>query len=938
LEAKLPAQRIGAEDWDDAIEDPFYELFVEFDHMALFKSGVHSPVPDAVARDEDPIDIKMIEVDACVKGSGDCWKKCGMYFIDEVEAMGEDDMNLTVDAFIQCVQNIEKKGVNYTKQNKVVLVKLIKQEDGDWHIEDAMMGVVARNKNGAIAKKRRAEGWQELDEAITIMQTDRKRLVAAPAVSALDNAVSSLVAPDSRAAMERLIQPDLRNGVDEVAKLCPYKIPQKNQHKMEQLAIPWSKYQVVDHPHPIHAAIRRWCYMQALPKYIRSDCTFLGMKPEHFNMLKRAVDALHGEGTYNLYNVNPIVDLKDIGRYAGTNTVPEAVWDIPKINTPMLFCDESGHYLSPAWMVQIYKQNPNLRCIGMSNIFPLLALEFSQSPEPEYVNWRVVKGAHGPKLIYIPEEDEGGKYEQPFDPTMTLLRRVEDDKGECVWNGGVVEKKGNLRLQMFYSYALSTPEYIVECEYAMMNIPRLFRGQPETQPILVDWYIKMFQYGKVLPAAKDEVQWGKLRTFFRDQKMYCPPGDMDWLVKVVWQAIKICATCDLQPKNYSNLADEVYYKTVGHLRRIWDVAVPVRYANRNRKLISYPDPVRTWPTLRVEVNWFTDGSTYGTSWRLDAPEPVGFWKHFRLWLTSMGQNFVKTDDRFDAEFDENGRVIFPFIHNAYYTRKTVGLTIIKESQRRDFNKIFENKLERKPFVRKPHKIYAPPLPIDEFDPRVLPEARDDLVITEAEEILEDAYTDQSAASDSGSDTVTEGSTSTIVAEPPGKYEFEPTVRHCSQCPSYENSVEMGLIPTLKRYEEMCDRLHANRAEFGENQRLMLVHENLIKRMYMRRKILNSSDEPMLPASPNIRNHEKVILDNQDLKDKIDTYREQTQEMVKFMSPVHFDIEDVQMVKKYGNYQKEKKIGNVFIKGGLKWQPRQWMLLEKRYGTCCTLRL
>jgi hypothetical protein len=164
---------------------------------------------------------------------------------------------------------------------------------------------------------------------------------------------------------------------------------------MEELAIPWLEDYGEDHPHPIHAALRRWVYQTELPKYIKCDTTFIGMKVEHFEMVKREVNRLRGEGKYKLYLINPIVDLKDISRYAGEGTVPDQVWDVPKVDTPAVHCDESGHYLSPYWLLQLGIRNPNLRVITTTNIFPLMSLEFESSPEPEYVEWRVVKNKKG---------------------------------------------------------------------------------------------------------------------------------------------------------------------------------------------------------------------------------------------------------------------------------------------------------------------------------------------------------------------------------------------------------------------------------------------------------------------------------------------------------------------------------------------------------------
>lgn len=707
------ARAIGAEDWNDNHEETFADLFVNNDLQYWFEKTLEQPPPPKV------------EVDIVVGGEGTCWAEFFQH-IPYPEGIHQYDgsfRHCTVGKFIDGLkagmlaqptsEYAKLKGLGNLAQRLAMYGRMERTEEGDWHLSDALCKWKKNLPKDPAELEALIDGrksWQEIIVMLKrsgFVRTDDSKHVGVATASSVDKSLMNFTSPEVRLASEKLLQNAAKDSITAVYKLCPYKIPKKNQHKMEELAIPWSEHFSADHPHPIHAAIRRWTYMVALPKYIKCDCTFLGMKSEHFDMVVTAVEQMHGKGKYVLKLVNPIVDVKDIGRYAGKGDVPSETFELPSIDTPMLFCDESGHYLSPDWMIRVKIKNPGLRCIGMSNIFPLLSLEFEQSPEPEYVNWRIVKKRDGstPTLIYVPEEDSGGKYEQPYDPTMTLLKRCSDEKGEVVWNGGVVEKKGNLRLQMFYSYHIETPCFITETEYAMMKLPRVFRSQPDSPPVQVKQFISMYQYAMTLPSSDPKNQWGKLRLFMQEEKIYFPASAQEWLIKVVMECAKIVVACNLPPKSYDNLRDEIFYKTIGHLHRKWVSLVNVRYSKRNAALVDHPDPFKIWPTLAVKVRNSADGALYGVNWKLDHEPEMSFWSHFKLWLTSVGRKANLVDSELRVSYDTDGSLIFPFIHNSWYFQKCYGYRFIREVQAKDYQKVFEGVTpSRKMFAPQPHRV------------------------------------------------------------------------------------------------------------------------------------------------------------------------------------------------------------------------------------------
>jgi len=779
-------RKVGADDWDDVFEEGFAELFTPLNHFE---------VEPAEAGAEEPV---------YVRGSGSCWKNLGVsYFAPGL--IDDDDTNVTVDTIIDFIHGLPENA-------KAMVVSWEVQADGDIHVKN-----IGRNryKNGAFANAK--EGIDTFSDWVVTLEGYRTKLVGAPAVPALDDAMRQFSSPEMRGGVERLVQPLIRDGVENMSKLFPYHVKVELQHFMEPLSLPWSKFNVIPHPHAIHAGIRRWIYMVELPKYIKCDTTFVGMKLEHFEMVSREVTRLYGEGTYVLKHVNTIVDHKDIGRYAGTGTVADTVWDLPEIDTPGVHFDESGHYLSPEFMLHIKNRNPGLRVMTTSNIFPLLALEFETSPYPELVDWRVKQTKTGPMLLYIAEGDEGGMYIQPFDPTMTLLRSVTQKDGSAVWKGGVVAKKLHHRLQVFYAYEVDSPAFLAEKEAVMMPLPKLFRGQPKTAPVPVEYYVKMLQYAKVLVGTDEKNQWAKLRQFHADSNRYFPIGDQAWLIKVVMHAANVTVTADLQPKNYSSAREELYYKTVGHLVRKYQSVFALRYANRNRALINHRDPLYIWPTIDVVVEGSDAFHGYGISWDIGADPGADFWHRMKTfvsaWATKLGCRNVSND--VDLAW---GKVRFPFLANTTWNRTVWGVDMIKHGQARDFLKIFEKKEFVRPFVPIRRQILAP---VRNFEPPPLPPRPPHLIPLPPDEPGDFDYPNMATGSDSDSyysleymDDPDETVSSTEVGTEEsfkGKevdLDLVEEKRHCDDCLEVSDFKQMGGWQGYQSYVNFCEARHA----------------------------------------------------------------------------------------------------------------------------------
>lgn len=820
------------------------------DHIRTARAYIDLVVERGLPRllPEPEIEFSFPEMhpDITVGGTGDCWRK--FLSVSKHIPIERDDVTVgelipILEAFIDQknadIQDPKKKfkrGINQMLRD--VCYKLEFQEDGDLHVVKCIQPTPKQTKDYV------AQGWMTTTMVLHFFKTGEyegqaitTKFVGKAAVAPVDEAIRKIVSPEIKGAAERLLQPMLAQGVELTAAMCPWRIPVANQHMAESLCIPFSNMSSETHPHPIHAHIRRWSYLQ-VAKLIVADCTCIGMKPANFRMLQEAVARERGDAV-TLTLVNAIVDIKDIGRYANTDTLTEEVWHLPKIQTPFLYCDESGHYLSPAWMLKIREENPDLRGIITTNIFPLVSLEFSISPNPNLYDYRIerTKGKK-PILIYIPEGHVGGKYEQPYDPTMTLLREVTDERGNVIWRGGVMDCKLNTRVQMWVAYHIEAPRYVTIAEYDYVQLPRLFRAQPETIIVRADQLDKMIEYAMVLQSTEPKNQWGKLRLFVKDEKMYFPLSTKRWIVNIVMHMAKAHAECNLQSKLYNSLAEELYYKTVGHIVRKVHQVTLVRYHKRNARIMDTADPVTNLPTISVSVKSMSDTGGYGLSWKFDELPKPKFWQKFKNWISVMGYRTKWSDLDLEYSTDDEGFVKFPFIPNGRYYQNAIGLNVIQAMQAHDFLTHIERKEHKQPtFIEKNVSDLTAlrtgfvevrelpgediPLPAPEIAPsyHTADPFRDP---SETLSIAESSYTSSSSGSSSGSSSSSSGSSTvtdtTITASSTtdqisdmvvnGAGEIWSDRNHCGECPSLFTYARQGGLPVMRLYLEYCEAWHA----------------------------------------------------------------------------------------------------------------------------------
>lgn len=606
---ETPKSRVGGED-DDFAEAWFSECADVLLEDPAVRAWLDQPDTPEVEETEEE------EVARKVGGSGACW--IAMMNALRVVPKKNDwslmwkDYGVTVEDLLRCY---DKWGLKTSSIPVTYWLKWEMQEDGDVHVVNSAYDFYP---DAAKRAERSAAGYEPYPEAMDKWRSLLTKFVGKPKNGPLDDALVSITSPDVQRTTQNLRAAGITAGHLEVESICPFAIPVDNQDLAYELAIPFSKTSARTHPHPIHCAVRRWLLKTVMPKYIRTKTTVISIGGENLGMLNEAVNGAGGRDSaedplYELVPCNPILDLKDVGRYAGSpDSIPTSVFELPtNIDTPTVFMFDSGHYVREGGLLRFFAENPAVDFVLMSHVYPLDALVTNTSTRPTLYQWTVTDKT----MVYIPEGDVGGRYEQPADPGLLLLKKIESHDGKLSIHGGIVESKMNTHLQLWSRYNLSTYQYLPLLLPTMMPIPRVFRSQQETKGLVrTDDYLKMVQYAKTLKNPREEDFWAKLRLFVEDRAPWLTLSDRSHLVKVVGVVARLQLAPDLQEKFYNSATEEVWYKTVGHLIRIKDKLFAHRYARRAAGLVNNPDPVRTFPLGTATVKWQNEDACYSLQW------------------------------------------------------------------------------------------------------------------------------------------------------------------------------------------------------------------------------------------------------------------------------------------------------------------------------------
>jgi hypothetical protein len=541
------------------------------------------------------------------------------------------------------------------------------QDDGDYHV----IGVKMAQK----------QPKEHEEMSAVVKQWEIHRMVGKAAQSPLDVAAQTLNNPTVSMNIQNAMVDKVIDANARAKRLCPWAIPVENQHHAAECKVPWSITNADVHDHPIHAAIRRMQCYETLPGLIKSDFTCVSMASANFEMLNAGLKMKNRK--YVGQCVNPIIDVKDHGRYAATGTVPAAVFELPEVTTPTVIFHDSGHYLNAQFLWSYFRKNPKVRFAIITHVFPLASILVDTSPDPTLYQFQFSEDRK--TMIYIPEGHVGGKYEQPADPGLLLARSIKDVEQEAILYGGIVESRLNSHVQVWSRYQTEVPKCVALTMPDMMPLRRLKRSAPKKMPLVkTEYYVKLFEYAKTLEMSEKDA-WGKMRQFTVDNHMYFPLGVKQMLIDCVMEAVQIPLTADLQSKYYGDISSMMFYKTVGHLIRLKHKWVDAKFAARAQRMVNEPPPLHLLPALDLIIK-YSSTAVYGVTWKIPSELRESFVHTFARWVCRL----MKTKEKVDMNLVSlDGTVMWDFVSLTSKTEKVIGIDIIKTTQARDYMRNFE---------------------------------------------------------------------------------------------------------------------------------------------------------------------------------------------------------------------------------------------------------
>nr|AQM49927.1 replicase [Agaricus bisporus virus 5] len=574
---------------------------------------------------EVSFDDMKCEADVKVGGAGDCWLALPFY------EKHFDGINS---------ERTVKQILELFEENDVPLngyrIKYSRDEDDDFHVERV-----------AAAFKARKTGWPLLSVFVEDLKRNQTRLVGSQtvAISAVDNAINNLKSPDNQISAEGFVFPWISDAVVKIRDECPWKLSPAAEKIATELSIPWTSKAVDTHPHPIHAALRRKSYREAMPYWV-APVTIMFMKEHNFNYLMSQIP-----DSTNFELKNSMFDMKDVARYASTpDSLEFNCFTFPKCDTPIAHWDEIGHYKTPENVGKFFVQNENLQMLTVTHIFPLDSLMSDKSSTPELCDWKRVDG----ELFYYPERDRQSVYCQPDYPSLLLARTIKVDDEDLLLYGSVVWSSANTYLQVWSRFAFNCPKYICASFETLMPMPRVFRSQPDCGPIPTKWWKMCFSYAKSVQATDKDI-WAKVRQISQSDEISVDEHTMNVFVACLMEAVKYDSTCDLQTKHYSTFWESINYKTLGHVKRLFNRRWRVRYKERWGDIISRPSTINTIPLVNVRLskNELETNKGYMEGWYLDDAEKKSWSDYFK----SCWYFLRDAKATVGIEIDHSGRII-----------------------------------------------------------------------------------------------------------------------------------------------------------------------------------------------------------------------------------------------------------------------------------------
>ncbi|UQS94372.1 MAG: replicase [Brapardiv virus 2] len=548
---------------------------------------------------------KLLKEEVLVGAGGNCWMKIGGRVGESLRtlAAGQENkvsvsmMKMLCESFLDNPFEDELA----IEELRRMWVYVTRQSDGDYHLED--VGYLMFAPGLMTLEEMLPPNCVLFTDWLTVAECDR--LVGLP--STLDKAMAAFVVPDNKRGNEALFTADIGEAIVEAKENCPYAIPEINQDLALKYGIPFSQYSGKWHPHPIHAGLRIWECTQVIPKYVHTDCVFISMSPANFRMVERK----KSDPNLQWSIMNPLCDIKDFGRYAGTMTIPDSVYELGPINCPTAVFHGSGHFMHPSTILDLSYKNPELRVLVITHVCPLDMYITDTSYRSGYEDWKIDR-EKGTVTICL-EGDEGGKYEQPYFNPLLFAKHIISSCGRYEWFGGVVESRSSHFIQVWTKYKVMVPQTLPLLLDGYVQLPKVFKNCPPKAPMVpLNLFMSMYMYAKALADSKEKDLWGKLRTHTGDKRFTMPIGTQQWLIATIIEIAKWRLVPNLQSVAYTSFAGEIYYHTIGKVMSLKEKWWDMRYSARLQEILEPKQRLFSFPLMsyRIKSSQYR-GCTYG---------------------------------------------------------------------------------------------------------------------------------------------------------------------------------------------------------------------------------------------------------------------------------------------------------------------------------------
>nr|CAH2618881.1 replication polyprotein [Aulacomnium heterostichum associated tymo-like virus]CAI5383964.1 replication polyprotein [Aulacomnium heterostichum associated tymo-like virus] len=214
----------------------------------------------------------------------------------------------------------------------------------------------------------------------------------------------------SRDAMASTPVANYLKNMDEIKVISPYGYDKPAVNLLNRLGIPATTGMSGVHPHPINKAIENMLLLRTAPSNIKLETTVWWMKDFKFEELKRLNPKITTLG-------NARITPRDFPRYAGTPM-------IEKVNTPCLFVHDALHFVTPEWVLGLFKENPTLEELQGTVILPAEVLKRRPSFYPSVYKLEY----HRTTFSYILENNPADRYTQPYNDWWLKHSHLTDGK------------------------------------------------------------------------------------------------------------------------------------------------------------------------------------------------------------------------------------------------------------------------------------------------------------------------------------------------------------------------------------------------------------------------------------------------------------------------------------------------------------------------------